>query len=225
MIGFYDYTVILTYMSLISGVIGMFCTFTGHMHWAIFCLALCGLFDTFDGKVARSKKNRTEEEKQYGIQIDSLCDMVSFGAFPVAICYHSGMNTIPGMVILAFYCLAGLIRLAYFNVMEETRQKETDEKRKYYQGLPITSIAVILPLVYLGSAVLQNFFVPVLHVAMLITGILFILNFRFRKPTNRELVFLIAIVALAVLYIVIFYKWKGIFRWNWRSLSENIVTG
>jgi CDP-diacylglycerol--serine O-phosphatidyltransferase len=135
------------------------------------------------------------------------------------------MNTIPGMVILAFYCLAGLIRLAYFNVMEETRQKETDEKRKYYQGLPITSIAVILPLVYLGSAVLQNFFVPVLHVAMLITGILFILNFRFRKPTNRELVFLIAIVALAVLYIVIFYKWKGIFRWNWRSLSENIVTG
>jgi CDP-diacylglycerol--serine O-phosphatidyltransferase len=60
---------------------------------------------------------------------------------------------------------------------------------------------------------------------MLITGFLFILDFNFRKPTNKELAFLIVIVAAAVLYIVIFYKWKGIFRWNWRSLAENAVTG
>ena len=38
---------------------------------------------------------------------------------------------------MIFYCLAGLIRLAYYNVMEEKRQQETDEKRKYYQGLPV----------------------------------------------------------------------------------------
>ena len=223
MIGFYDYTVILTYLSLLSGVAGMFCTFTGHMHWAIFCLALCGLLDTFDGKVARTKKNRTEEEKHFGIQIDSLCDVVCFGAFPVAICFHSGMHGLVGMAILGFYALAGLIRLAYFNVMEETRQKETDEKRKYYQGLPITSIAVILPLLHLSSALFQQYFTLALHAGMLITGFLFILNFRFRKPNNRELALLIAIVAAAVLYIVISYKWRGIFRWNWRSLVESVA--
>jgi CDP-diacylglycerol--serine O-phosphatidyltransferase len=135
------------------------------------------------------------------------------------------MKGIPGMIILAFYALAGLIRLAYFNVREESRQQETDEKRKYYQGLPITSISVILPLIYVSSALLQNYFLIVLHFAMLITGFLFILDFNFRKPTNKELAFLIVIVAAAVLYIVIFYKWKGIFRWNWRSLAENAVTG
>lgn len=224
MIGFYDYTVIMTYMSLVSGVTGMFCTFTGHMHWAIFCLALCGLFDTFDGKVARTKKNRTEDEKHFGIQIDSLCDIVCFGAFPVAICFHSGMCNIPGMAILVFYCLAGLIRLAYFNVLEERRQQETSENRKYYQGLPITSIAVILPLIHLSSAVFHQHFLLVLNFGMLLTGFLFILNFRFRKPTNRELAVLIVIVAAAVLYIVVSYKWKGIFRWNWRSLAENMGT-
>ncbi len=224
MIGFYDYTVILTYMSLASGVIGMFCTFTGHMHWAIFCLALCGLFDTFDGKVARTKKNRTEDEKHFGIQIDSLCDIVCFGAFPVAICFHSGMCNIFSMGILVFYCLAGLIRLAYFNVLEERRQQETSENRKYYQGLPITSIAVILPLIHLSSAVFHQNFLLVLNVGMLLTGLLFILNFRFKKPTNKELAVLIAIVAVAVLYIVVSYKWRGIFRWNWKSLAENMGT-
>lgn len=206
MIGFYSYTVILTYLSLASALIGMFCAFTGHLHWAIFCLALCGLFDTFDGKVARSKKNRTEEEKCFGIQIDSLCDIVCFGVYPVVICYHTGMRSIPGAAILIFYCLAGLIRLAYFNVLEEKRQQETSENRKYYQGLPITSIAVILPLLYLSSSVLQQYFIPALHVGMLVTGLLFILNFRFRKPSNRELAVLITIVAVAVLYILVYYR-------------------
>ena len=223
MIGFYDYTVILTYMSLASSMIGMFCTFTGHMHLAIFCLALSGLFDTFDGKVARMKKDRTEAQKRFGIQIDSRCDMVCFGAFPVAICYHSGMRTVPGMAILIFYCLAGLIRLAYFNVMEEERQQKTSEKRKYYQGLPITSIAVILPLIYLSSALLRHYFVLTLNIGMLVTGLLFILNFRFRKPTNKELAVLITIVGLAVLYIMVYYRWRGIFQWNWRSLSDNLT--
>ena len=219
MIGIYNYTVILTYLSLVSSIVGMFCTFTGHMHLAITCLALSGLLDTFDGKVARTKKDRTEDEKRFGIQIDSLCDIVCFGVLPVAICFHTGMCNIPGMIILAFYCLAGLIRLAYFNVMEENRQKDTSENRKYYQGLPITSIAVILPLIYVSSPLFQQHYTLVLNLGMLITGILFILNFRFRKPTNKELAALITIVGVAVLYILIYYKWKGIFRWNWRSLE------
>ena len=87
MLGFYDYTVILTYLSLASSLCGMFCAFSGHLHWAIFCLALSGLFDTFDGKVARTKRNRTEDEKNFGIQIDSLCDIVCFGVYPVILCY------------------------------------------------------------------------------------------------------------------------------------------
>lgn len=225
MIGFYNYTVILTYCSLISAVIGMFCTFSGHLHWAVFCLALCGLFDTFDGKVARTKKDRTEDEKRFGIQIDSLCDVVCFGAFPVVICYFTGMRSVPSMAVLAFYCLAGLIRLAYFNVMEEHRQDETDEKRKYYRGLPITSIAVILPLIYVSSVILKMYFMPVLNVVMLVTGLLFILNFRFRKPTNKELAALIAVVAVAVLYTLIYFTWKGYLIWYWNGLSGKRMGG
>lgn len=100
-----------------------------------------------------------------------------------------------------------MIRLAYFNVMEAKRQSETSENRKYYQGLPITSMAVIMPFLFVASVFFPGFryFVGLLHVAMLIVGFLFIFNFRFRKPTNQELVVLVAVVAVAVLFIL-FYK-------------------
>ena len=207
MIGFYDYTVVLTYISFTSSIIGIFCAVTGHPKWAVFCLALSGLCDMFDGKIARTKKNRTEDEKQFGIQIDSLCDVVCFGVFPIVLCYELGMRRIYSMAILVLYGLAGVIRLGYFNVMETKRQQETSENRKYYQGLPITSMAVIMPFLFVASVFFPGFryFVGLLHVAMLIVGFLFIFNFRFRKPTNQELVVLVAVVAVAVLFIL-FYK-------------------
>ena len=174
---------------------------------AIFCLALSGLCDMFDGKIARTKKNRTEDEKNFGIQIDSLCDVVCFGVFPVMICYCLGVNTPAGVASLIFYSIASVIRLAYFNVMEAKRQSETSENRKYYQGLPITSMAVIMPFLFVASMFFPGFryFVGLLHAAMLIVGFLFIFNFRFRKPTNKELVVLVSVVAVAVFFIL-FYK-------------------
>ena len=68
MIGFYDYTVILTYISFASSISGIFLATRGHFNWAIFCLAFSGLCDMFDGKIARTKKNRTEDEKRFGIR-------------------------------------------------------------------------------------------------------------------------------------------------------------
>lgn len=206
MIGFYDYTVVVTYISLISSIMGMFFAIDGKLPLAVFCLAFSGLCDMFDGKIARTKKNRIDDEKAFGIQIDSLCDIVCFGIFPIILGYQLGMCKIYSLMILAFYGVAGVIRLAYFNVMEEKRQSETSENRKYYQGLPITSMSVIMPLLFMVSVFFPGFryFLVCLHIAMLLVGFLFILNFRFRKPTNRELVILVAVVAVAVLFILLY---------------------
>ena len=175
--------------------------------WAIFFLGMSGLLDTFDGKVARTKKNRTEDQKRFGIQIDSLCDIVCFGVCPVIICWFSGMQTPWEVSILIFYCLAGLIRLAYYNVMEEKRQNETSENRKYYQGLPITSMSVALPLLFVFAPLCRGYFLIWLHLLVLAVGVLFITDFRFRKPTNKELAVLVAVVGVAVLRGLLI--WKG----------------
>ena len=198
MIGFYDYTVILTYISFASSISGIFLATRGHFNWAIFCLAFSGLCDMFDGKIARTKKNRTEDEKRFGIQIDSLCDVVCFGVFPIVLCYELGMTHFYSIPILIFYGLAGVIRLGYFNVMEEKRQNETSELRHYYQGLPITSMAIILPFLYLLRRGCGKNFLLVIHVAVVVVGVLFISDFKVKKPQNPMVILLVALVALAL---------------------------
>lgn len=204
MIGFYDYTVVLTYLSLGISVFGMTQAINGKFTLSIICLALSGLCDMFDGKIARSKKNRTEDEKLFGIQIDSLCDVVCFGAFPVMICYLLGVRGIAGEIIIVYYCVCSVIRLGFFNVLETNRQREEEGCNKYYHGLPITSMAVALPLIYYTQLLVPGkAFLMILHLMLFVVGTLFIVDFKMPKPNNQVLAVLIIIVAIAVLAIII----------------------
>ena len=188
-IGFYDYTVILTYLSLVSAVLGMVCAHKGIFGAAMLCLFLSGFCDAFDGKVARTKKNRTDDEKAFGIQLDSLCDVVSFGAAPAFACYCMGMDTVIGVAILCVYCVCAVIRLAFFNVQEAKRQQVEEGSNKFYRGLPVTTSAMIFPAFYLLRSLLPgNVFVVVLHILMALTAFLFILDFRVKKPDLGKLI-------------------------------------
>ena len=188
LIGFYDYTVILTYLSLVSSVFGMSRAIHGDYKLAIFCLAFSGICDAFDGRVARTKKNRTEDEKNFGIQLDSLCDVVSFGIFPAFLLHCMGVKGPLGMVILCFYCICGVIRLGFFNVMEAKRQQVETGCGKEYRGLPITSMSMVLPLVYLLRLILPGkVFRWLLYILPALVGFLFILDFRVKKPNLAKL--------------------------------------
>ena len=198
MLGFYDYTVVLTYVSLGISIFGITRALQGDFKIAIFCLALSGLCDMFDGKIARTKKNRTEDEKKFGIQIDSLCDVVCFGIFPIMICYCLGMKEPVGIIVLILYGVASVIRLAYFNVTEEKRQQESAEVRQYYQGLPITSMAIILPFLYLIRRSWGVHFLFMIHIAVAVVGVLFISDIRVKNPQNPAVMVMIALVALAL---------------------------
>lgn len=219
MIGFYDYTVILTYCSLLSAVGGMTLAYHGRLIPAIMCLLLCGLFDMFDGKVARTKKNRTKEEKSFGIQIDSLSDVIAFGVLPAVIAITVSEGAWYVCLAAGLYVLAALIRLAYFNVTEEIRQSRTDENRKTYSGLPVTSAALIYPAFFgfmgvyclciedfklLYTIFQGGFFTCLLAAVLLITALLFLLPFHIRKPRTRELwIFVVIGVLLAALLVTV----------------------
>lgn len=147
-IGYYDYTVVLTYCGMLTAVIGIFLSLHEYYWSAILCLMIAGVCDIFDGAIA-STKDRNRSEKDFGIQIDSLSDLISFGVLPAVFVYMiSGQNLAAG-VICAGYVLCALIRLAYFNVLEEERQRHSTERRKVYLGVPVTAAAAALPITYL----------------------------------------------------------------------------
>lgn len=192
LIGVYNPTIWLTYIGVFCAIIGiglLLCA--GSMDTAMILLILSGVCDMFDGVVARRFK-RTEQEKQFGIQLDSLADTVSFGVFPAAILVSVAGGSIPGILIACFYVFAGIMRLGWFNVT-------TEDNKGFYQGLPITFCALIIPLCYLVLRLLKlDIFHLVFPVVFACLGLLFILNFRIKKPGMRVLL-LLAALAVAVI--------------------------
>lgn len=191
LVGFYNPSVILTYVSLCIAVFSMYSAINRHCKLAIFLLMICGLCDMFDGTVARKFK-RTEEEKKFGIQIDSLCDMVCFGVTPGIIgifMFDGGIGSFVGVITTLALCLCGLIRLAYFNVTEETRQEATTERRNFYEGLPITCSAIGAPIGYIGGSILaliNPLMLPLFYCGFqLFVSFLYVYNFPVHKVHGK----------------------------------------
>lgn len=199
----------------------------------MFFLLFSGLCDTFDGKVARSKKNRTEREKRFGIQIDSLSDLVAFGVLPA--CIGIAMlrcsleyTTLPNVymirlqerplftqviltVIAALYVLAAMIRLAYFNVLEEEDENRNENGQKIYLGLPVTSAALIFPAVLLLHVFSSADLTLLYFVILVIVGFLFLSKIHIKKPQNKEITLMIGFGALEfiVLAMILFFMHTG----------------
>ena len=215
MLGIYDYTVILTYLSLLSASAGILVSLSGggHPFLGVFFLLFCGFCDAFDGKVARTKKNRSHREVNFGIQIDSLSDLVAFGVLPACIgaammrvspllTHFSHTHLQPGFrslltalfsAVLILYVLAAMIRLAYFNVTEEERQEEEGGVRKFSTGLPVTSASLIFPTILLLQYILPVDVTPLYIVTALITGFAFLGKFEIRKPGLRGILIMVGI--------------------------------
>ncbi len=224
MIGFYNYTVILTYLSLASATAGILVTMSGngHPYIGVFLLMFSGLCDAFDGKVASTNKNRCDQEKKFGIQIDSLSDIVAFGVLPACIGSELledapfltmlsdkfGISTsliVTGLLYasLIIFVLTGLIRLAYFNVMEEERQAQTTERRKTYRGLPITASSLIFPTIMFAQYIFKIDLTAIYFLFIILTGIAFIAPFSIKKPSLKAIMIMIGIGVIEVLLVMV----------------------
>lgn len=227
MLGFYNYTTLLTYLSLMSAGLGIVTSLggAGHPYVGMCFLLFCGLCDAFDGKVARTKTDRTPEECAFGIQIDSLSDIVAFGVLPVCISaallkrdLFVAMKEEPALgkvtlvllvAVMALYLLAGMIRLAYFNVTEEKRQETEGGTRKYYYGLPITSASLIFPTILLLDFILDKAqlfdITPIYFAVMAICAIAFVAKFQLKKPGLRGILVMVGIGAVEFVLLLLAY--------------------
>lgn len=202
MIGFYNYTVVLTYLGAASAILGMCSAMNGKVSWAFLFLMMSGLCDMFDGAVAKTRE-RTAQEKKFGIQIDSLADLICFGVLPLIIGYNLGLCDRPyQIVILMLYTIAALVRLAYFNVMEEERQAKTTDPRMYYEGLPVTSVALILPVLYSFRGFMSCDFKHVYLGALAVIACLFVSKLRIMKLKMRGMMLLLCIGLVELIWFV-----------------------
>lgn len=195
-IGCFNRSVIITYFGLACSLLGISLLLTqnvyesvNRMDIAMIFLIIAGICDLFDGFIARKCK-RNDIQKQFGIQIDSLVDVISFLVFPAVILLK--MNT--SMWWLAIlYMIAGITRLAWFNI-------HTDGHTDYYQGLPVTFIAFFAPIIYSLNIGFNNIVFPILYS---IISLLFVLNIPIKKPKSILAYALFSIVAIGVVLLIL----------------------
>ena len=203
-IGVYNPSIILTY-------IGVFCAMVGiglllgaqgkdlshTLDTGMILLIAAGVCDMFDGVVARRIK-RTEQEKLFGIQLDSLADTVSFVAYPASILLFVTQFHPASIVIACFYVFAGIMRLGWFNVTAE-------ENKGLYKGLPVTAAAIIFPLFYVVLRLWNLTYLPLVFPAVFAcVGVLFILNFQIKKPSLKTLLPLAVLAVAGVIGLLLF---------------------
>lgn len=182
LLGIYNYTVVLTYFGMLVAFTGITMALNGDIHNALICLAVSGVCDMFDGKIASTKKNRSLRERRFGIQIDSLSDLICFGILPTVIVYILSDRSDLCFYISGSYLLCALIRLAWFNVDEEERQEISDGARETYYGLPVTTAALIIPAL-VGICRMYRWPLEWLGpLTLLIMGCAFLIPFRLKKP-------------------------------------------
>lgn len=183
----------LGFMAIVRSLRGDFVTAS----WAIFAAGLC---DGLDGRVARLAR----AESEFGIEYDSLVDLVAFGLAPSILIYTWSLHQFPryGWMVAFLFTACGALRLARFNVQASTVE------RNYFQGLPIPMAAgMILTTVLfhhylLGRAVMPTYHGWLLALTVLLS-LLMISNVRYRsfKRLNfrsRWSFFVLALVAVLI---------------------------
>lgn len=197
---------LITYLGIIFGVLAMYFAFSKmaltdacYIRYSLICLVAAGICDMFDGKFARMCK-RTTEEKEFGIQLDSLADTFCFLAVPIVFMLSLGMLEFYHVIAYALLIICGVSRLGYFNI-----KADLDKAVKTYNGLPVTSTAITYPLFgLLSTTISTTAFTWGCFVITLLTSILMVVNVKIPKLRGIAYVIIPILAAILVTLLLVF---------------------
>lgn len=227
-----------TALNLLSGFLSIIFASGGNFRVASLLIVLAAVFDVLDGLIARM----LHTSSRFGVELDSLADVVSFGAAPAFLIYSAYYYRMDWyvMILSAFPLIFGAFRLARFNVETEDLEKKGD-----FQGLPIPISAITLSsfvLAFYHNGILEkpfaDFMIPVtLLVSFLMVSRIQYSSFpKLNKKSFKERRVLLILMALgfisgyytrdAALFIIFFVMVLfGIFRHIFILLFGSKVQG
>lgn len=157
--GVYILPNMITTLSLFSGFLGMLWSIDGQFEAAAMAILFAALMDGLDGKVARL----TNTASEFGVQYDSLADLVAFGVSPALLLWQWQLHSFGrlGIAVTFIFMACGALRLARFNVSTAVTSK------KFFVGMPIPAAGCSL-----ATLIFFKEFVPEWGVSLLPAGAL-----------------------------------------------------
>lgn len=192
--GVYIFPNFLTSMGLFCGFFSIISTMQGDYVRAAWAIIIAGVFDGLDGRIARM----THTTSKFGLEYDSLSDLVAFGVAPALLSYSWVLDQYGRLGWLAafLYVACGAIRLARFNVMAGS------VKNGFFQGLPIPGAAGIVS-----------------------TTLIFCFHFNFTDKTPLSIIYVLIIFLLAFLMVsnIRFRSFKDLDLKNRKPISSVVL--
>lgn len=184
---------------LLSAVLAIYFAIIGNFPAAMIGLVWAVLFDWSDGNIARRMKGRTDKQRLFGGQLDSLIDIVSFGVCPAMTLLSYGDFSpwfLPGAFIIV---AAGVLRLSYYNVYGLV------DKTKF-QGLAIDNNGIFLVLLFVFNGYISaSVFTALLYILILALAVLNVAPIRTPKLSGGAWYYGIATYTLVS---TLFYAWQ-----------------
>jgi CDP-diacylglycerol--serine O-phosphatidyltransferase len=189
---------------LLSAVLAIYFAIVGNFPAAMIGLAWAVFFDWSDGNIARRMKSRTDEQRKFGGQLDSLIDIVSFGVCPAVVLLSYGDFSpwfIPGAFIIT---AAGVLRLSYFNVFGLAGKSS-------FQGLAIDNNGIFLVLIFvINSFVSASGFTVLLYITIVALAVLNVAPIRTPKLSSGGWYYAIVLYTLVITLLFGWQLLKGV---------------
>ena len=202
--GIYLLPNLLTTAALFSGFYAVLASHHGDFELATIAIFVAMIFDGLDGRVARM----TNTQSDFGVQYDSLADLISFGAAPAMLVYSWQLQHLGnlGWGIAFIYVACAAMRLARFNV-----KANKEEDKSFFIGLPSPlSAALVASLVWVGiryqSAINDYLLLFLITIATLTAGLLMVSRLRyysFKEVNLKGRIPFLAILVMAILFAAI----------------------
>ncbi|BCJ87365.1 CDP-diacylglycerol--serine O-phosphatidyltransferase [Effusibacillus dendaii] len=184
--------------NLFLGIIAIILAFNDQFDYAAIVVIIGMLLDGLDGRIARAL-NATSE---FGKELDSLSDVITFGVAPAFIMYGSVLNQLhwPGMVITGIFPICGALRLARFNV--------SAGNPNYFVGLPITAAGGVLATMALYHDLVPG---PEITLALGMLGLSYLMISRIKYPNFKKVgipkaaIWVVPILAVLVTVVFVFF--------------------
>lgn len=184
--------------NLFLGIISIILAFNNEFGFAAIVVIIAMLLDGLDGRIARAL-NATSE---FGKELDSLSDIISFGVAPAFIMYGAVLQDLgwSGMIITGIFPICGALRLARFNV--------TSSNPNYFVGLPITAAGGVLATLALYHDLIpySRIFLPIGMV-----GLSYLMISRIKYPNFKKVgipkatYWIIPVIAAFVTFVFVYY--------------------
>lgn len=202
-IGYYNLANLVTLLGLCCALLACFLLAQGNTAIAMLAFSCAGLCDMMDGRIARASSASGKRVRFYGVQLDSLCDVVSFGVVPCFMAFWLGYKDTLDILIYLLFSACGATRLANFNM--EVALDSPNLRSSHFTGLPIPFSVIVFPLlmiVHIKAGQVAWLF----RLVFLLVGIGYILRVRIPKPSGKlqiaiilyELVVLISLLIITL---------------------------